>query len=152
MKIKGREDFDIRLIKLDDYPELEKWWNQYKLQGIVIPSKNKLPNNGLGGFVVEKKGKLIASAFLYLTNSAVGYVDYLIADPSYRESDRESILIDLAAHVTAVAVRSGCEEVWAMTNNKKMLEMVEKNGEKMQMKVSEDDYKIVYTYLKENYE
>jgi len=145
MKIKGREDVDIRLIRLDDYPELEKWWKLYELQGIVIPKKNRLPNNGLGGFVVEKEGKLIASAFLYLTNSALGYVDYLIADPTYREDDRQTILLDLAKHVTCVAIENGCETVWAYTCNQKLIDMA---TEASVFKILPQDYKIVYTYDK----
>ena len=141
MKVKGKEDIDIRLIKLDDYPELEKWWKLHEKYGVIIPRKELLPNKGLGGFVVEKNGRLIASAFLYLTNSALGYVDYLIADPTYREDDRHEILLDLAARVTSVAIENGCDTVWAMTVNEKMVDMAEKAGT---FKILPGDYKIVY--------
>ena len=123
MKIKNKPEYNIRLIKLEDYSELEKWWKLYELQGIVIPKKSRLPNNGLGGFVVEKENKLIASAFLYLTNSTLGYVDYLIADPNYREEDRQQVLLDLASMVTSVAIENGCDAVWAYTCNQKLVDM-----------------------------
>ena len=145
MKIKNKPEYNIRLIKLEDYSELEKWWKLYELQGIVIPKKSRLPNNGLGGFVVEKENKLIASAFLYLTNSTLGYVDYLIADPNYREEDRQQVLLDLASMVTSVAIENGCDAVWAYTCNQKLVDMaVDANA----FKILPQDYKIVYTYEK----
>ena len=145
MKIKNKPEYNIRLIKLEDYSELKKWWKLYELQGIVIPKKSRLPNNGLGGFVVEKENKLIASAFLYLTNSTLGYVDYLIADPNYREEDRQQVLLDLASMVTSVAIENGCDAVWAYTCNQKLVDMaVDANA----FKILPQDYKIVYTYEK----
>ena len=144
--MKNKLNYDIRPIKMDDYPELTKWWELYKKDGVTVPKKSLLPNKGLGGFVVEKEGRLIASAFLYLTNSALGYVDYLIADPTYRENDRQDMLLDLAAYVTMVAVKTGCETVWAMTSNKKLVDMAENTGD---FEILPDDYKIVYTYNKD---
>ena len=113
----------IRAILIEDYQELIKWWKLHEKYGVVIPKSTLLPNKGLGGFVVEKDNKLIASAFLYLTNSAIGYVDYLIADPNYREDDRNDILIKLGTYVTKIA-------------------------KDINIDVLEDDYKIIYTYDK----
>jgi len=144
MKIKGKEDLDIdiRLIKETDYPELIKWWKLYENYGVVIPRRSLLPDKGLGGYVVEKEGRLVASCFLYLTNSALGYVDYLIADPTYREEDRLELLLDLATRVTAVAIDNGCESVWAMTSNKNVNNLfTPDNGFYMEP----GDYKLVRT-------
>jgi len=143
--MKEKLDYDIRSITVNDYPELTKWWKLYEADGIVVPKSSLLPEKGLGGFVVEKDGAVIASAFLYFTNSALGYVDYLIADPSYREDDRQNILLELASYVTAIAVKAGCETVWAMTSNKKLVNMAEKSGN---FNILRDDYKVVYTYDK----
>lgn len=143
--MENKLNYDIRPIKMDDYPKLTKWWKLYKEYGVEVPRKSLLPNKGLGGFVVEKDERLVASAFLYLTNSALGYVDYLIADPTYRENDRQNMLLDLAAYVTIVAVKLGCEKVWAMTSNKKLVSMAKEDGG---FDILPDDYKIVYTYNK----
>ena len=144
--MKNKLNYDIRPIEIDDYPKLIKWWKLYKKYGVEVPKKSLLPNKGLGGFVVEKDERLVASAFLYLTNSALGYVDYLIADPKYRENDRQNILLNLATYVTTVAVKLGCEKVWAMTANKKLVNMAEQAGV---FEVLPDDYKMVYTYNKD---
>ena len=83
---------------------------------------------------------------MYFTNSTMGYIDYLIADPKYREDDRQDVLVQLAAHATGVAVKSGCEQVWAMTTNKKLIQMV--TGKSMPMEVLPDTYKVLYVYDK----
>tara|TARA_R110000851_G_C12721376_1_gene528517 strand:+ start:62 stop:514 length:453 start_codon:yes stop_codon:yes gene_type:complete len=149
MKIKGKEHMDIivRAIKLDDYPELEKWWKTYDHHNIY-KNKSLLPDNGLGGYVVVKEGRLIASCFLYLTNSAIGYIDYLVADPTYREEDRLELLLDLAARVTAVAIDKGCESIWAMSKNKGVIEYAAKPGGLFGLESG--DYKICRTYDKHN--
>tara|TARA_R100001082_G_scaffold59067_1_gene32759 strand:- start:344 stop:766 length:423 start_codon:yes stop_codon:yes gene_type:complete len=138
----------IRAILIEDYQELIKWWKLHEKYGVVIPKSTLLPNKGLGGFVVEKDNKLIASAFLYLTNSAIGYVDYLIADPNYREDDRNDILIKLGTYVTKIAVKNGCERVMAMTSNKQLVKNMTKIAKDINIDVLEDDYKIIYTYDK----
>ena len=138
-------DIIVRAIKLDDYPELEKWWKTYDHHNIY-KNKSLLPDNGLGGYVVVKEGRLIASCFLYLTNSAVGYVDYLVADPTYREEDRWDLLLDLAARVTAIAIDKGCESIWAMSRSKGIIEQAEKPGGLFGLEF--EDYKICRTYDK----
>ncbi len=144
MKIKGKEnlDIDIRPIRLDDYLELEKWWKLYEKYGEVMPKKSLLPDDG--GYVVVKEGRLVASCFLYLTNSAIGYIDYLIADPTYREKDRLELLLDLAARVTAVAIDNGCESIWAMTKNKGVIKYAAGDGRAFGLVPG--DYKMVRTY------
>ena len=137
----NNKKYFIRPIKIEDFVELEKWWRSYENKGQYVPKRNLLPNNGLGGCVVEKENKIIACAFLYLTNSDLGYIDYLIADPLYREDDREYMLLKLAVYTTEVAKKNGCETVWAMTKNKKLLKMADKAGF---FEISKEDFKVVY--------
>lgn len=133
--------YSIRPIEEKDFYQLEEWWSHYKELGVYIPKKELLPNNGLGGCVVEKENKIIACAFLYFTNSALAYVDHLIADPYYREQDREYMLLKLAVYATTIAQESGYETVWAMTKNKKLIDMAERAG---CFDISDDEYRIVY--------
>ncbi len=137
---------NIRTITIEDYPELTKWWKLYEGKGVKVPKSSMLPKNGLGGFVVEKNGSLIASAFLYFTNSTMGYIDFLIADPKYREEDRQDVLVQLAAHACGVAIKGGCEQVWAMTTNEKLIKMVSQKF--MPLEVLPDTYKVLYVYDK----
>ena len=80
---------NIRKIELEDYEYINKWWVE---QGFDAPSRDILPKDGLGGIIIEKK-KPIAAAYLYLTNSKMGYIDNLISDPKYISKDRFNIIL-----------------------------------------------------------
>jgi hypothetical protein len=57
----------------------------------VLP-KTALPHDGKGGFMVEKNGKPIVSAFLYLTNSSIALLEWIVSNPNYKESDRKDAI------------------------------------------------------------
>jgi len=136
------DNVNFRSFKEGDYETCCVWWKLYEKHGEVMPKKSLLPDDG--GYVVVKEGRLVASCFLYLTNSAIGYIDYLIADPTYREKDRLELLLDLAARVTAVAIDNGCESIWAMTKNKGVIEYAAGDGRAFGLVPG--DYKMVRTY------
>ena len=109
---------NIRKIQLEDYEFINKWWDE---QGFVPLEKDILPMNGLGGIIIEKE-KPIAAAYLYLTNSKVGYIDNLITDPKYVSKDRFDIILMLIRACEQMANDVGCLEIWAMTENEGIIQ------------------------------
>ena len=106
------ENFNIRNVELKDYEKINQWWelSQYKK-----PTMSLLPNNGLGGLIIEKE-KPIAVAYIYMTNSKIAYIDFLVSDPTYREEDRYDIIMLLISASIDHACELGCDKVWAMSN------------------------------------
>ena len=115
---------NIRKIELKDYEYIDKWWIE---QGYDAVSKEILPMQGLGGLIVEKE-KPIAAAYLYLTNSKMGYIDNLISDPKYVSKDRFDVIANLMAACKKMAEDVGCLDIWAITNNKGILKRCKKLG------------------------
>ena len=115
---------NIRKIELKDYEYIDKWWIE---QGYNAISKEILPMQGLGGLIVEKE-KPIAAAYLYLTNSKMGYIDNLISDPKYVSKDRFDVIANLMAACKKMAEDIGCLDIWAITNNKGILKRCKKLG------------------------
>tara|TARA_R100001224_G_scaffold57088_1_gene33596 strand:- start:815 stop:1219 length:405 start_codon:yes stop_codon:yes gene_type:complete len=115
---------NIRKIELKDYEYIDKWWIE---QGYDAVSKEILPMQGLGGLIVEKE-KPIAAAYLYLTNSKMGYIDNLISDPKYISKDRFDVIANLMAACKKMAEDVGCLDIWAITNNKGILKRCKKLG------------------------
>tara|TARA_R100000234_G_scaffold90258_1_gene58538 strand:+ start:129 stop:533 length:405 start_codon:yes stop_codon:yes gene_type:complete len=115
---------NIRKIELKDYEYIDKWWIE---QGYDAISKEILPMQGLGGLIVEKE-KPIAAAYLYLTNSKMGYIDNLISDPKYVSKDRFNVIANLMAACKKMAEDVGCLDIWAITNNKGILKRCKKLG------------------------
>ena len=56
-----------RKLKASDWNTLVAWWDTWP--DWVAPPKGFLPDNGTGGFMVEKNGIPIVAGFIYETNS-----------------------------------------------------------------------------------
>ena len=136
------KDYSVRPIRVEDYPTLVKWWESY--DGVEVPDSGLLPDGGLGGFVVVKEGKLIAAAFLYLTNSDIGYVDFLISDPNYKGRDRFDMITVLIDVCSEVAIKQGCRLIWAMTTYPGVVKRCERLGHE----ILEEKYTLIYTHQK----
>jgi hypothetical protein len=103
-----------------------------------------LPNGGLGGFIVEKEGRVIAAAFVYFTNSALGYIDYMVSDPNYKGKDIYEMIVKLIDACSDYAVKSGCRLVWAMTTYKGVI----KRCEDLKYNVLDYKHTVIYTHDK----
>lgn len=113
------QPYNIRNIKEEDYRYINKWWKNMHLP---IPKPILLPENGLGGLIIEKE-KPIAAAYIYLTNSTMGYIDYLISDPEYRSRDKYKLLEKLIRNCVEHCKSLGFKVVWAMVQNKHLINM-----------------------------
>ena len=138
------QKYNARPIKVEDYTILMEWWNSY--DGIEIPDSSILPDNGLGGFVMEKEGKMVAAAYVYLTNSDVGYIDFLISNPNYKGRDRYDIIAKLILVCSESAVAKGCKLVWAMTTYDGVVRRCRDLGGE----ILEDKYTVIYTHEIDN--
>ena len=132
--------YNIRPVRVEDYTILTKWWESY--EGIELPDSSVLPNGGLGGFVVEKEGKMVAVAYIYFTNSTIGYIDFLIADPNYRGRDRYEIVAQLITACSDALIAQGCTIVWAMTTYNGVVKRCKDLGGI----ILEDKYTVIYTH------
>ena len=128
-------ELKIRKIKTEDYKYINKWWVE---QGFKPVSLDVLPMQGLGGLIIEKQ-KPIAVAYLYLTNSKMGYIDNLISDPKYISKDRFNIILELIAACKQMAVETGCLDVWAFTNSKGII----KRCKKLEYNITENNYALI---------
>jgi hypothetical protein len=87
-----------------------------------------LPENGTGGFMVEKNNKPIIAGFLYTTNSKVAWVEWVVSDPDYRESDRKQAMELLINGIENVAKNSGFKVILSIGRSKGLIETHRKLG------------------------
>lgn len=66
----------IRMIHDDDFAEISEWFVKRKWP--VPPAGKMLPESG---FVAEQDGTLLSVAWLYVTNSQVGIIDWIATNP-----------------------------------------------------------------------
>ena len=139
--------YNVREITIEDYTTINKW---YKQRGELRPKSSILPNGGLGGFVVEKDKKLVAVIYFYITNSKMGYFDFLMSDPNYREKDRSEIIMMLFQYSTKIAIGAGCECVFVTTAVTGVVDKMKELGVREGLICEDKKRVIIYTYEKTN--
>ncbi len=113
--------FEIRPLNEEDYDTyLSKWWSDW---GWTAPVKDFLPDSGKGGIMVLDDGEPICAGFLYLTNSKVSWVDFIISNKEYRKKPHRRNAIGLLIEtLTNLAERNGSKFCYALIKHKSLQE------------------------------
>ncbi len=121
-------ELTFRPLKESDYSTIAKWWEWWKWP--VLP-KESLPNNGTGGFMVEKDGILIVSVFLFVCNNAThswGWMEWLVSNPNYRQKDRKKAIELLISKTEEESKKIGIKYLVTIGRNKHLINTHEKLG------------------------
>ena len=130
-------ELKCRRIIEKDLEKIEGWLKSY---GSEMPSLDFLPNNGTGGFVVANDTGIIAAMWLWFTNSKTAIPAMVVADKSYRDTDRYEALELLMDFTTQFAKDAGCEFAFAWAKPGVLLEFYEQLGYK---KDSKESYELI---------
>jgi hypothetical protein len=116
---------NIRRITEKDWDILPSWWNKWKW---TTPNRDSLPDNGLGGFIVEKEDVPIIAGFVYTTNSKGAWLEWIISNPEYREKDRQLALELLIQGAENVLKNQGFKYLLFIGRHKNLINTFEKFG------------------------
>ena len=119
--------FDIRPLELDDYDTiLVDWWKDW---GWTPPTRDFLPDNGKGGMIVFDGDIPVCAGYIYLTNSGVAWVDWIISDKNYKdkESRKEGIKYLIQA-LTEICKQLNFKYCYALINHKGLIKTYEDLG------------------------
>ena len=111
-------ELNVRALQESDWDTLQEWWTKW---GWPEMNKDLLPLNGLGGLMICKEEAPIVSGFLYLTNSGVAWMEWIISDPEYKESDRKEALELLIKELENVAISMGKTIILSVGRNKSLI-------------------------------
>lgn len=117
----------IRELNDSDYEDiLVGWWKDWKW---VPPQKDFLPNDGKGGIIIFDDDVPICAGYMYLTNSKVGWVDWIISNRNYtnKELRKDSISL-LVSRLTDICKLIGCKYVYALIKNQSLINTYEGLG------------------------
>ena len=115
----------LRSLTEEDYEVICDWWTKWEWP--VLP-KELLPQDGLGGFMVEKNKKPIVAGFAYLTNSTGAWFDYIVSDPDYREDDRNQAVELLIRGAEQFCIDLGVKAILHIGRNKGLTDKFNKLG------------------------
>jgi len=114
-------------LKASDYEEiLCQWWKDWRW---TPPSKDFLPEDGTGGYIVYDGNSPICAGFLYLTNSKAVWCDWIISDLKYKDRQkRRDALLLLIETITKEAQSLDKKFVYALIKNKPLIDIYKKVG------------------------
>jgi hypothetical protein len=115
-------ELKVRELRESDWDTMCSWWKWWRWPEI---SKDMLPMNGCGGLMVYKDDTPIAAGFLYLSNSKVVWLDWIVSNPEYRDSDRKDSLKLLIDSLEQVAKQQGYSIVISIARNKSLINIHE---------------------------
>tara|TARA_R110000824_G_scaffold123297_1_gene281032 strand:+ start:44 stop:469 length:426 start_codon:yes stop_codon:yes gene_type:complete len=120
-------ELKIRKLIDSDWDLLVKWWKMHP-EWKHHPSKEMLPENGTGGYIIEKGEIPIVAGFLYTTNSKVGWIEWIISNRKYKSKDKKDAVQLLITGMEHVARTSGCEVILSIGRNKSLIKSHEELG------------------------
>lgn len=120
-------ELTIRQLNENDYQDiLVGWWESWNW---TAPEKDFLPDNGLGGYIVYDEDIPVCAGFVYVTNSRVSWVDWIISNRNYKEKNkrREAIKM-LIDSLTNISKMSGSKYAYALIKNNSLIKTYEDLG------------------------
>ncbi len=110
---------NIRRITEEDILVIYDWWKQWPKWEAV--SRDFLPDNGLGGLIVEKNGDPIVAGFIYLTNAKVALLEWIVSNPNYREDDRDQAVDLLITGAENMVKSIGFKYMFSIVQHEKLI-------------------------------
>ena len=117
----------IRQLNEKDYEDiLVGWWKDW---GWEPPQRDFLPDEGKGGIIIYDGDVPICAGYMYLTNSKVGWVDWIISNKNYTNKElRKDAISMLVSRLTDICGLIGCKYVYALIKNQSLINTYESLG------------------------
>jgi hypothetical protein len=124
--------FKARYLVESDYEILCSWWNSpaWKRLGWVAPVRECLPENGMGGIMLETEdGIPVIAGFIYFTNSKMCHIEYIISNPEYRDKQGRKQAKDfIIDNLCYIAKQKGYLVAFTSLKNQSLLQNYLNNG------------------------
>jgi hypothetical protein len=120
-------ELHIRELNETDYDEiLVGWWKQW---GWEPPQRDFLPRDGRGGIIIYDDETPICAGFMYMTNSKVAWVDWIISNKEYtKKPQRKDAIKLLVSALTDICKTAGNKYVYALIKNGSLVDTYEQLG------------------------
>ena len=117
----------VRPLIAEDYDKtLRQWWFDWRW---TPPSRDFLPENGEGGFIVYDGQTPVCAGFMYETNSKAVWCDWIISNIKYKDrNNRKEALSLLIKRISEEAERLDKKYIYALIKNKPLINVYKKQG------------------------
>jgi|TARA_R110000824_G_scaffold31328_4_gene102035 RimJ/RimL family protein N-acetyltransferase len=120
-------ELNVKPLTEKDYADtLCKWWNDWRW---IPPSKDFLPEEGMGGFMVYEGDTPICAGFMYITNSKAVWCDWIISNLKYKDRQKRKEALELLIQtISDKAEGLGKKYIYALIKNKPLIDVYKKVG------------------------
>jgi RimJ/RimL family protein N-acetyltransferase len=117
----------VRPLIAEDYDKtLRQWWFDWRW---TPPSRDFLPENGKGGFIVYDGETPVCAGFMYETNSKAVWCDWIISNIKYKDrNNRKEALSLLIKRISEEAKELDKKYIYALIKNKPLINVYKKQG------------------------
>lgn len=117
----------VRPLIAEDYDKtLRQWWFDWRW---TPPSRDFLPENGEGGFIVYDEETPVCAGFMYETNSKAVWCDWIISNIKYKDrNNRKEALSLLIKRISEEAKMLNKKYIYALIKNKPLINVYKKQG------------------------
>jgi hypothetical protein len=119
---------ESRAVKYSDYDKLKEWWNFWRFPAPDICALPKYDNETTTGIMVSKDGVDVCAGFLYETNSAICWVEFIVSNPYVSKEDRGECLDELIQKFTIEAQSLGFGVIFSSIKHPSLLKRYVKAG------------------------
>ena len=119
--------FDIRPLNSEDYDTiLVDWWKDW---GWTPPPKDFLPDNGKGGMMILDGEIPVCAGFIYMTNSNVYLLVFMVSNKKYRmKPHRKNAMGLLIETLTNISKNQGAKYCYSLQKHKSLMGTFESLG------------------------
>lgn len=106
-----------------DYPAICEWWNGH-------PDWQPVPLDHLSqyGFVAEQNGEKLAAVWVYLSDNAFAWMEFMVTNPKARTTQRVAAIGKVVDHALLFAHQKGARSVFTASNNDGLGRLYQKHG------------------------
>lgn len=119
---------ESRAVKYSDYDKLKGWWDFWKFPAPAVAALPKYDDELTTGLMVSSNGIDICAGFLYETNSALCWVEFIVSNPDSGKEERSEALSLLIDEFTEEAKRLGFGAIFASIKHPSLLNKYIKAG------------------------
>jgi hypothetical protein len=118
--------FNILPLTSKDYDDvLVGWWKEWRW---TPPTKDFLPETG---YMVYYKNKPICAGYMYITNSNVVLLEWIISNFKFKNKKiRKEALLMLIQFITSLATGTGKKYVYSILKSKSLIDLYTELGYK----------------------
>ena len=119
---------EYRIAKYSDYEMLQEWWKVWRFTSPPIITLPQEDNEYFSGVIAYENNKDIACGFLYKTNSALCWLEYIVTNPNTTSEERNLGIKTVIEQLSIKAKELGYEAIFSSIKNENLINKYKELG------------------------